>query len=178
MKLLTTLIATGLLAVSGAAQADSFLFEGNLADANQVVRGTFTVSDDDTVVSLFTTSYDFGGFDPALYLWNASGDLIDRNDDFSFDVDLLDAVILTSLNAGDYYFSLVTNENTNLGTNLADGFLFDSAPTADWPDGSTYWNLTLDGASRAAVVPEPSEAALLALGLGIVGMRLRRKKQA
>jgi hypothetical protein len=176
MKLFSTLFAASLLALSGTAQAGYFEFDGDLASANDVVYGTFSVSDDNTGVSFLTTSYDRGSFDPALYLWSASGNLIGSYDDIAWDAGLLDVGLVTTLDAGNYYFTLVESGNANVSTYLVDGFAYDHAPAKALP-GEKYWDIAIDGVSRAAVVPEPSDAAMLLVGLGIVGAVARRRSK-
>ncbi len=171
---------TILLLSSVTANAALFSFSGNLENRDDVQLFNFT-TDSFSNVTLQTFSYAEGGFDPALALYNNSGDLIALNDD-AFDDGFLvpadpvsgfqyDSLLMANLDAGEYTVALmpfpIFPENT-----LADGFqVFDAQ---DLNGRSDFWALDIDGvsvATEASVVSAvPIPAAVWLFGTGLIGL--------
>ncbi|TWT52186.1 hypothetical protein KOR42_30540 [Thalassoglobus neptunius] len=149
-----------------------------------------------------------GGFDPILYLFDSSGNVIDFNDDGGFPAVNFDPTTGSSydvymeilgLAAGDYIVALSQYDNFlngGLGGNLSDGFAFTGDPefTQKFTGNSSgkFWDVDgfarngefafdiigVDSASLQSV-PEPSSLALVTLGLASAGViRRKRRNQA
>lgn len=196
LKLALAIISAAFLmgGTASTANAANFDFNGNIANHNDVVIASFTLANDATNVKMWTDSYLSGvNFDPIVALWNSvTGALIQQVDDNSsiapgqtrFDSGLSFA----NLAAGTYNFTVATYNNWAVGTNLAQGFIFDNqAPIAlaVWNQPAShlnmgsYWDLHLSGVDTASViisqVPEPTSIALL--GMGLLGFAASRRKK-
>ena len=76
------------LAIAGSAtvfcatgvSAQDFDFSGVFQYDNDVVRLNFTVGQDSTI-TIFSSSWDDGGFDPILAIWNNAGAYVSEQDD-------------------------------------------------------------------------------------------------
>jgi hypothetical protein len=173
------------------AQAAVFSFNGSFtADDNEqflsFTQGALSP------VTLQTSSYAAGGFDPIVAVFDATGVLVAQNDDgIGVPPDpstgaALDSLLTVSLGAGQYLVSLTEFENFALGPTLADGFVesghgnFTSAlfgcgaPSFCDVTGAartSEWALTISGqaVTAAATIPEPSTVALLIIGLAWFG---------
>jgi PEP-CTERM motif len=191
------LAALLLAAAAGHGQAADFTLQGDIAFHKDIVQIDFMLAAAGSV-TLWTDSWQAGvNFDPTGALWlrsDADYSLLALNDDNvdvptgpgSFDVGFL----LPTLAAGSYRLTLAASFNEPNGTLLSQGFSYDGqAPIAlaDWTQPSAdpnfpdqkggYWRLNLSGVDQASVVPEPSVAWLLALGLGGLGLLMRQRKQ-
>jgi len=170
-------------------QADMFDFEGYIDYHNEVDYYYFNLSTNSTLVEIWTDSFDGGAnFDPITTLWDGlTGDLIDEDDDNDTIRPLTQTyydsgIAISSLSAGDYFFTIASYANFASGLNIADGFAFDGqTPIAitlyqmfdgQYPS-SGYYHLNFSGVD-GVVVPVPGAVLLGMLGLSIAGMKLRK----
>lgn len=189
--------AAALLMSVTAAQAGDFTVTGTMTFHNDVVLVDFSLASAATNVKIWTDSWQSGlNFDPTAALWVRSGA------DFSrlAEVDDDDTVApgqgfydtgfsLPSLAAGQYRVTLAAAVNASNGSLLSQGFAYDSEtpiPLALWnqptydPNANDqkggFWQLRFSQVDSVSVVPEP--ASWLLLGLGAVGLSLRRRLAA
>lgn len=185
----STLIALVLIAVvifSGPAIALDFDFSGTIQSHNDVRLFNFT-STNAGVVTLFSSSWDDGGFDPMLGLWNNAGGLIHFQDDghnigstvsngIPYSHGDFDSYYSAPIVAGTYTVSLTTYNNFNLGTLLSDGFEFDGQapiPITSWDqpaNGLRTGDFTFHVLNVDSLTPVPLPGSLLFLGLGILSL--------
>jgi hypothetical protein len=143
-----------------------------------------------------------GGFDPELTLFKGTGVFLANNDDGGCGtvaqdpttLNCFDAIITTAvLPAGNYFLALTESNNDPNGPTLADGFTqtgqgnftcaeFFPPHTGPFCDPSPAvrngnWALQVTGANnvQAGVVPEPGSCILVALGLGLLVQKRRRR---
>lgn len=133
-------VGFSLLGMSNGAQAD-IDYIGAFTQDNDVLRVDFTV-DTEKSVTFFTSSWDDGGFDPVLTLWDSAGNYIDDWDDagpninqspvssngVSYSFGWNDIYAVSTLAAGSYSVTITQWDNYAQGTNLADGFYYDLEP--------------------------------------------------
>jgi len=171
------------------AHADMFDFEGNIDYHNEVDYYYFSLSTSSTLVEIWTDSYDGGAnFDPITALWDEpTGNLIAQNDD---DASIRPAdqtswdsgIALSSLAAGDYFFTIASYNNFASGSNISDGFAFDGESPIPieqwWVEAPGYYHLNFSGVDSVGepvpVVPVPGAVLLGMLGLGTAGMKFRK----
>jgi hypothetical protein len=169
------------------AQAGVLSFNGSFTADDNVQLLPFTESSP-SLVTLQTSSYAAGGFDPIVTVFDATGLLIGQNDDGvgvppdPSTGEALDALLTLSLTPGQYVVSITQFDNFAVGPTLADGFvesglgnftaaLFDcGAPNFCDVTGSartSQWALTIS--AQAVGVSEPSTMALFTVSLACFG---------
>ncbi|WP_369600392.1 DVUA0089 family protein [Hahella sp. SMD15-11] len=115
-----------------------FDFSGTFTKDNDVVLLNFTVNTASSV-TIFSSSWDDGGFDPILAIWDSAGNRIEQQDDggltgstvsngVSYDYGVWDSYFTIALDAGTYTASIAQYSNFANGTHLSDGFRYDSNP--------------------------------------------------
>lgn len=175
------------------AHAFSLSTSGNLTYNDDVADVAFTLTSSATAVRLWTDSFHSGvNFDPVLTLWKRSGSdyiqISGADDDSSvgpgqtyFDAGLK----LPALAAGDYLASVTASPFLAVGPLRSQGFAFAdptivhtlislwTQPSATGGDQKgTFWSLNV----TTGTVPEASSAALLLLGLGVLGGMTARRR--
>ena len=173
-SLFTRSMMTALFTVAAmqTAYAGDFTFSGLFKSDDQVAIYKFNVTDAGNPVTLTTTSFATGGFDPILSLFReADGAFIADNDDISFPNDR-DSLISLNLNPGSYLVALTQSDNFAVGPNIIDGFIRQGEgnytggpfldPTAGQRTGS--FGIALQNVSAAVAAPEPASVAFVALG--------------
>ncbi len=201
-KLKTICLLASLCA--GSANATLFNFSGDITYHNDVVYTYFSIDSDATDVRLWTDSFQSGtNFDPITALWDASGNLIDEDDDNQYVNPETQTVYdsgftLGTLSAGDYIITVATYANFANGSSLSDGFSYDDETPillSEWSqpansyDMGTYWSVWLDGVDSASnpddpggeeppivMVSEPTSLGLFSLSL--LGLGIYRKKKS
>ncbi|OAI07980.1 DVUA0089 family protein [Methylomonas methanica] len=137
-KILVIAALAGAAALPGPALPAAFDFNGSFSQDNDVVRFDFNLGLPGAV-TLFTSSWLGGGFDPILTLWDGGGNQILEQDDGSlggalvsngvtYDYGEFDSYINLNLAAGNYIATLTQYDNFSVSTLLADGFLRDTDP--------------------------------------------------
>jgi len=123
------------VAVSAPAQAADFDFSGTFENDNDKLEFGFEV-DADSEVTIFSSSWVDGGFDPILSLFDSAGNLIADQDDgdnigstvsngVSYDHGVWDTYFTQFLTSGSYKVVITQYDNFVNGLNLADGFRYD-----------------------------------------------------
>jgi hypothetical protein len=158
---------------------------GTFTDQGEVLEATFSVTSTSDV-TLFTTSYASGGFQPQISLYTSTGNFIatqevvsplaglDSSTNLAADTFLFDAAV-----APGTYTAVLTdflNQPMSTATNLSDGFTNIGSGGSSFIDeqgnsrNATY-SLTLTSAS----VPEPASLwlSLPILGFGLAQFRKR-----
>lgn len=126
---------TAIVLSSQVARAADFDFSGTFDADNDVLMFDFTV-DLDSSVTVFSSSWDDGGLDPILSIWDTAGNLIQEQDDGEnigstssngvfYDHGVWDSYYTEFLTAGDYTAVVTQFDNFANGTSLSDGFSYD-----------------------------------------------------
>jgi hypothetical protein len=111
---------TGIVLESTPAHGINLSFAGTFASPNTTVSALFT-ADGTSTVTIKSSSYAAGGFDPILTLFNATnGNYILDRDDIS--TGNLDFQLIQALPAGNYRAVISAVGNYPNGTNFATGF--------------------------------------------------------
>lgn len=162
-----------------AGRAVEFDFFGTFTRDNDIGMHSFTLGTAGTV-TFFTSSWDDGGFDPILGVWDSAGSKIAEMDDngllgsrisnsVSYDYGIWDAYFSLSLAAGSYTVTIAQYDNfalAGIGQNLSLGFFYDGAANAAFTStlyGGTapYFNgadnTVATGNYAAHVIVEPEE---------------------
>jgi hypothetical protein len=130
-------ITLGCLGTTKTAQAADFHFFGNFTKDNDVFLLDFTVNSDSNV-TIFSSSWDDGGFDPILAIWDSNGNRVKQQDDgdatgseisngISYNYDLWDTYFSMLLTPGSYTATIAQYNNFAKGSNLSNGFEHDGA---------------------------------------------------
>jgi hypothetical protein len=215
-KLLVFLCSIALvLGIVGFSGAATFSFKGTFTQDDDVQLFEFSIGAFSNV-TLLTYSYaggtnaaseviPDGGFDPILAVFDASGLLIDDNDDGS-DPDVgidpttgktYDTFLQVGLNAGDYRVAVSQYDNFANGPFLSNGFErqgegnFTEDEFGPGPGTGPFWDFTGDqregfwafdildvDTATVNVVPIPSAVWLLGSALiGLVGLKRKVRKK-
>jgi len=176
---LRNLAATGILAAAMiSASAGAATFTGTFNKDNSKAAFIFK-TDGTTPVSITTSGYAGGGFDPVLSLYDANGDAVDYNDDGP---GLGSDAQLTGIWAAGKYKVYVTQYDNFGPASLGLPFNFDGQPhfAGDFKDffgnqRTGDYSVSIEGAVLSAAVPESSTWAMLIAGFGMIGGTLRRR---
>lgn len=172
---------------SFAANAANFSFTGNLAGDDDYQLFNFTLGSASNV-TLHTTSYGNGGFDPVLLLFDGVADpdtglhaLITYNDDEDgSDVSLWDSIIAESLEAGFYIIALAqSGHDEALFPFLEDAFSGQYGSGEHNFNGLlSTWSLNIEGVDAASIgaSPVPVPAAVWLFGSALMSLFGLRKK--
>ena len=187
------------------AQAIDFTFTTTFDKDNDVQLVDFSI-DSDRNITLFSSSWDDGGLDPIMGLWDANGDLIREQDDIrstgsifsngvEYDYGVWDNNFTEFLVAGSYTVSIGQFDNVASGSNLGDGFVHDGPGnenfTAEFgctqgsfcglnePNDNRTNSVTFHilGADSIQGIPEPGTVVGI-LAVGLFGATVRRVKKS
>lgn len=137
-KILSVAVLGGCLTSATTAFSAEVDFSGNFLRDNDVLRFDFSVGLPG-VVTLFSSSWINGGFDPILAIWDSAGNQIEEQDDGGvvgsqqsnsvfYNYGEFDSFLNIDFAAGDYIATLTQYDNLSVSPLLADGFLRDADP--------------------------------------------------
>ncbi len=138
---------TAILFLANSSQALDFDFSGTFQQDNDVVLLDFTVGVDSTI-TIFSSSWYGGGFDPILAIWDSGDNLVQQQDDggisgswmsngVGYDYGVWDSFFVVSLTAGDYTASIGQYGYFAAGSQLGEGFLYDGNPDFKYFPGTS-----------------------------------------
>jgi hypothetical protein len=141
-KIVTTVIcAVGVLLLSAQVYALDFDFSGTFGKDNDITQLNFSIGAPSTV-TIFSSSWVAGGFDPILAIWDSAGKWVAEQDDggnvgstlsngTSYSHGVWDSYFdVPLLAAGNYVATITQYDNfskayNNSALNLSDGFTYD-----------------------------------------------------
>lgn len=193
MKRTIYIIMVGLLAITAStAKAADYDYFGNMRYHNDILQFNFSVLTSDTR-TFFSSSWDDGGFDPMLGLWDEFGNIITFQDDGSqvgsttsngiaYDHGTWDSYYSVFLDPGNYILTLTAYNNFNMGTQLSEGFSLQN----EYPILLTAWDQPANGFKQdfyafhilnvetatgpGGPIPTPEPSTFILFGFGIVGL--------
>jgi len=199
-SVVVTLLFVALLAFCGAgvakAELINYTYSGNLTHYNDVLFFNITM-DEPGSVTMFSSSWVRGGFDPILAIWDSSGNKIYQQDDghntgttwvngIEYAHGAWDSYFTTDpLAVGLYSISIAVFANFSVSNSLADGFRYDGDADA-WLDASrSFFEFHILGVASVEVIeptpdpnpaPTPEPGTVLLMGAGLLGMLGMRKR--
>jgi hypothetical protein len=186
-QLIALLVAGALLSdLATEVRADDD-YAGKILYHNDVRDFFFTLSAR-SHVRIFTSSFNKGGFDSMLTLWDGSGNYLHFNDDnpyetgharsngVSYYFGPYDSLIETVLKSGSYSVTLSAYDNGSITyINRTDGFYHDGdipITITSWDAGTGY--IAENGMYELHITsepaPEPEPAGMLLLGAGVAAL--------
>ena len=198
---------------TGTASAASFSFTGTFSTDDQLAQIPFSLSSPATIT---TVTYSYaggtnqagtnipeGGFDPYLAIFDATGNLIQQNDNGtcftqvpqdSVTGSCFDSYISQTLAAGAYTLILSQSPNSPVDNQLADGYTQTGNPNftgsfygcsngmfcdANSDNRSPDWAVDIDNVTTAgSTVPEPRTVPLVGGVIGALSIWRRRRSAA
>jgi hypothetical protein len=203
-KLQLTLILAGTLLFASQSRALDFDYSGTFSNDNDIVSVFFTVGATSNV-TIFSSSWDDGGFDPILAIWHDDQDgfMVQQQDDgfntgstlsngSSYTHGAWDSYFTVELAAGNYRATIAQYNNFASRARFADGFNFDSV--ANFTNPSFGNQSSFNGAysendprngnwafhilNVATSVPDPSSTlGLMVMGFGAILAAQRRTRR-
>lgn len=163
----------GILLTSASARAANLSFTGSFTDPNETRSASFSLTAPATV-TIQSSSWAAGGFDPVLTLFDATnGNYIQEQDDISANPPNLDFQLIQALPVGNYQavLSVVGNyaNGANPGGNFSDGF----TNSGDFFSRTKTYDFEILNVSAPTAVPEPSSL----IGTVVAGLTISRLKR-
>ena len=206
---LTIAVAATVIGFSAltAARAADVSFTGAFTSDDNVALFSFAVTNGPvSLVTVRTSSYATGGFDPILSVFRGDGLLLADNDDVNLGIPTSvvpadpttgqrsDSFLEIDLEPGVYTLALTQYDNFATGPNLSNGFLragqnnFTGGPfiqSVQQPGGSFVnyqrtgnYAVQILNVQGANAIPEPGTAALAVLGLPLLAGRIARRRRS